>query len=561
MLTRKWYLLAAALFSVGSARAELKPHELFTDNMVIQRDREAPVWGTATAGSEVVVSLGGAAQTTTKATAGQDGKWMVKLPAAKAEKNLELKIEGDGKKIAFKNVALGDVYICSGQSNMEWRLSQLGKDDQGKKVAAEANNDNIRLFHVAIKTSYVPLNNLPPATKSDHTWLPCTPENVINFSAVAYFFGREIAKSQNVTVGLISTNWGGTICEAWASREGLQAIPSLNYFIDKVNVLAKKDPAELDKAHEKALADWKIAADKAKADGKQAPREPQHPKNNPNQPTVLYNGMIQPLLPFAIKGAIWYQGESNAGRAQEYRTLFPQMITDWRQKWGYDFPFFVVQLAPYQDNGSEKVNYAELRDAQWYATQKLKDVGIAVITDVGDEKDIHPQKKGPVGERLAIAARAIAYGEKIEFSGPVYSEQKIEGDKVILSFTHLGGGLEAKGETLNGFTLCGEDKVFQPAKATIVGTNVVLTSDKVAKPVAARCRRSDVIAFVSFVANGPFHSPRRSSPNRIRCKGAAADGAFHRGGPAGIGPIAGEEQTGNRRPLTWSHCIDSRHGA
>jgi sialate O-acetylesterase len=489
MIARRWFLLAAAAFAAGTARAELKPHELFTDNMVIQRDREAPVWGTAAAGSEVAVSLG---DTAVKATADKDGKWMAKLPALKAAKGLELKIEGDGKKLAFKNVALGDVFICSGQSNMEWRLAQLPKDDQGKKVAAEATNDNLRLFHVGNKTSYVPLNTLPAPTKTDHQWLPCNPETAYTFSAVAYFFGREVAKTQNVVVGLISTNWGGTICEAWCSKEGLAAVPSLNYFNEKIDAITKKDPAELDKAHEKALVDWKVAVEKVKAENKAKnenkplPRQPQHPKNNPNQPTVLYNAMIQPLLPFAIKGAIWYQGESNASRAQEYRTLFPAMITDWRKKWGYDFPFFAVQLAPFRADGSEKVSYAELRDAQFHATKKLKDVGIAVITDAGDETDIHPQRKQPVGERLALAARAIAYGEKVEFSGPQYAEQKVEGDKVVLSFTHLGGGLEAKGETLHGFTLCGEDRVFHPAKAVIQGDTVVLTSDKVTKPVAAR---------------------------------------------------------------------------
>jgi len=487
MFTRRLFLLTAALLAAGTARAALKPHELFTDNMVLQRDREAPVWGTATPGSEIAVELDALGGRIFKATAGADGKWMTKLPASKASTKNELTIKGDGKTITYKNVAVGDVFICSGQSNMEWRLSQLPKDEQGKKVAAAATNENIRLFHVGNKTSLVPLNNLPAPTKTDHTWLPCTPENVINFSAVAYFFGRDVAKSQNVPVGLISTNWGGTICEAWASEEGLKAVPSLNYFLDKVEALKKVDPAAAQKAYEASLDKWKAAAAEAKAANKPVPKEPAKPGNlGPNNPCVLFNGMIQPLLPFAIKGAIWYQGESNGSRAQEYRTLFPAMITNWQKKWGYDFPFFAVQLAPFRADGSEKVSYAELRDAQFHATQKLKDVGIAVITDAGDETDIHPQKKEPAGARLALAARAIAYGEMIEFSGPQYKEQKVEGDKVVLSFTHLGGGLEAKGEALAGFTLCGEDRVFHPAKAMITGDTVVLTSDKVTKPVAAR---------------------------------------------------------------------------
>jgi sialate O-acetylesterase len=195
--------------------------------------------------------------------------------------------------------------------------------------------------------------------------------------------------------------------------------------------------------------------------------------------------MIAPILNYKIKGAIWYQGESNASKAKEYRALFPAMIKDWRKQWGYDFPFFAVQLAPFQ-GGQSGVDYAELRDAQTLATTALPKVGMAVITDSGDEKDIHPQRKQPAGERLAAAARAIAYGEKIEYSGPVYKSVKIESDKCILSFDHLGGGLTMKGDALHGFTVCGEDHKFHPAKAAIVGDTVVVTCAEVAKPVAVR---------------------------------------------------------------------------
>ncbi|MCU0706385.1 MAG: sialate O-acetylesterase, partial [Fimbriiglobus sp.] len=238
---------------------------------------------------------------------------------------------------------------------------------------------------------------------------------------------------------------------------------------------------------------WKEAADKAKAEGKPAPMQPRKPTKatganpgNPNQPSVLFNGMIHPILKFKIKGAIWYQGESNNGRAAEYYTLFPTMISDWRKQWGYDFPFFAVQLAPFSNGNSAGVTYAELRDAQFHASKKLKHVGYATLNDIGDEKDIHPQQKEPVGQRLALAARAIAYGEKIEWSGPVYKGMKVDGGKVVLSFDHVGKGLTCTGEKLEGFTLCGEDMKFVPAEAKIVGDTVEVTAKGVEKPVAVR---------------------------------------------------------------------------
>lgn len=506
MFRRPWCLLLAVGVLTPAARAEIKVHPIFSDNMVLQRDTEVVVWGTADDGEEVSVSLNDGKQgVSVPRKAAKGGKWALTLPPQKAGTGFTLTVSGKNT-VTFKNVAVGDVWLCSGQSNMEWKLSGLNKEDkakgvtatQGKDAAAKAENKNIRLFTVPNKPTYEPQSTFA-VSPTEGQWLECNEKNAFNFSAIGYFFGRDIEATQKVPVGLISSDWGGTICEAWASKEALDAVPELKYFHENLakriaDAEPKKADADFKAAMEKYEADhakWKEDADKAKADGKTPPAEPKKPvkatppnPNNPNQPSVLFNGMIAPITQFKIKGALWYQGESNAGRAAEYYTLFPTMISDWRKRWGYDFPFFVVQLAPFRDNGSDKVNYAELRDAQFQASKKLKHVGYATLSDIGNETDIHPQAKEPVGQRLALAARAIAYGEKIEWSGPVYKGQKIDGNKVVLNFDHVGKGLA--GESLSGFTVCGEDKKFVPAEAKVVGDTVEVTAKEVEKPVAVR---------------------------------------------------------------------------
>lgn len=506
MLRRSWLLLAAVAAVAPAARADVKVHPIFSDNMVVQRDMDMAVWGTADAGEEVAVSLD---DHKVSVTADKDGKWLAKLQQPKVDgKAHTLTVKGKNT-VTFKNVAIGDVWVCSGQSNMEWRLSGLNKDDpaknvtkdQGKEVAAKAANPNIRLFTVQKATSHEPLATVQVNEKAQEgMWFECKPETAINFSAVGYFFGRDIEASQKVPVGLISTNWGGTICEAWASKEALNAVPELKYFHENMEKAAKGfDAAKADDDFKKAIvkydadmSKWKEAADKAKEEKKPAPRQPQKPvkatplPGGPNVPSVLFNGMINPITKFKIKGALWYQGESNAGRAAEYYTLFPTMISDWRKRWGYDFPFFVVQLAPFQNGNSAAAQYAEVRDAQFQASKKLKHVGYATLSDIGNETDIHPQAKEPVGQRLALAARAIAYGEKVEWSGPVYKGMKADGSKVVLTFDHVGKGLTCTGDKLEGFTVCGEDKKFVPAEAKIVGDTVEVSAKGVDKPVAVR---------------------------------------------------------------------------
>lgn len=514
MLRRSWLLLAAVVGFIPAARADVKVHPVFSDNMVLQRDIDLVVWGTAATGEKVTVELFDGKQAVAKgeATADDKGNWAATLPkGAKPGTGFALNVKGKNE-VAFKNVAVGDVWLCSGQSNMEWKLNQLNKEDkakgttatQGADVSKKALNGNIRLFTVPNKPMLDPQSGFA-TTATEGKWLECDEKSVFNFSAVGYFFGRDIQATQNVPVGLIAADWGGTNCETWTSKEALNGVSELKYMHEAREKKVKEfDPKKADedfkKATEKYDADmvkWKEVADKAKAEGKPAPAQPRKPVKataafDQNSPSCLFNGMINPITQFKIKGALWYQGESNGGggndyaRPKEYYTLFPTMISDWRKRWGYDFPFFVVQLAPYSAGNSDDMNYAIVRDAQFQASKKLKHVGYATLSDIGNESDIHPQAKEPVGKRLALSARALAYGEKVEWSGPVYKGMKADGGKLVLSFDHVGKGLACTGDKLVGFVVCGEDKKFVPAEAKIVGDTVEVTAKDVAKPVAVR---------------------------------------------------------------------------
>jgi sialate O-acetylesterase len=427
-------LVAVVLcIAAGLCRADVKPHPLFSDNAVLQAGKEIPVWGSADDGEEVTVSLG---QATAKATA-KDGKFMVKLPKTPAGGPFELTFKGKNT-VTAKNILVGEVWVCGGQSNMEWTVNGSAEPQKTKEGAK---NPSLRRFKVPHKAA------AKPETTVAGKWEECTPETVGNWTAVGYFFARYLNKELNAPVGLIDDNWGGTIAEAWMPEKSLA------------------DHAEL-----KSLL--------KPIDGK-----------NPNVACALYNGMIHPIQPYAIAGAIWYQGESNAGRAFQYRTLFPLTVQSWRDTWGQgDFPFLFVQLAPFMKIEPEpkESSWAELREAQLLTSQKVKNTAQAVITDVGDEKDIHPKQKEPVGHRLALAALALAYGKKVDYQGPEYDSMKVDGNKAILSFKNLGGGLVCKGDKLTGFAICGEDKKFVNADAVIQDDKVIVSSPNVAKPVAVR---------------------------------------------------------------------------
>lgn len=488
-------VLAAALFAQWSAQAAVKLPVIFSHNMVLQQGALVPVWGWADEGELVTVQFQGQRlQSKTK-----DGKWKVMFKNLRAGGPDVLTIDGRNR-IQLENVLVGEVWICSGQSNMQWPLSKA-HDPQGDIL--NSNNPNLRLFTVQRNKADEPADDLnQPWNVGKYAWQLANPQSTPDFSAVAYYFGRELQKSLNVPVGLIHTSWGGSPAEAWMSKQVLEA--SQDY---KLNIVGKY---LLDSSkYQENKAKYEAAAAQAKKAGK-APGEA--PKPPGWKPAELYNAMIRPLIPYAVKGAIWYQGESNASRAHQYRTLFPDMIKNWRKDWGQgDFTFLAVQLAPFKkiqkDPGES--DWAELREAQLLAT-KLPKVGLAVITDVGEENDIHPKKKIPVSERLALAARGIAYGEKIEYSGPVYKNLKIKKNEATISFDHVGKGLEVRGKELTGFAICGPDRKFVWGKATIVGNTVVVTHPDIEKPVAVRYGWADYPVVNLWNKDGLPASPFRT---------------------------------------------------
>ena len=449
------------------AQANVTLHGLFTDNMVLQCDAPAAIWGWADDGEAVTVEFHGQKA---KATA-KNGQWLVKLKKLKADgKGSDLKVTSKSSDIVLRNVVVGEVWIASGQSNMEMAL--WGCQDAEKDIAAAA-NPNIRLYTVPRLRAEQPTNNV------NAVWLECKPESVKPFSGVAYYFARDLEKALNVPIGIIHTSWGGSPAEAWMSEKALAR--NSGYQRDILDPFSE----QLEK-YQSALAQFEKQQAQAKAENK--PFTKRRP-GSPWRPADLYNGMIAPLLPYTIAGAIWYQGESNAGRAWQYRTLFPDMIKNWRRDWALgNFPFLLVQLAPYTkvlDQPAES-DWAELREAQLLSTKVLPKAGMAVITDVGNPTNIHPTVKAPVGARLALAARAIAYGEKIVYSGPVYKKMKVKEGKAILSFENVGTGLEARDGELKGFAIAGEDRKFVWAKAEIENNQVVVSSEEVSQPVAVR---------------------------------------------------------------------------
>ena len=464
-------LLAAA----GSAMAAAVPASLCTDNMVLQRGRPVPVWGMAEAGEKVTVEFAGQVKTTVAAA---DGKWSIRLAALPASAEARsLTVRGAaGEPKAFTNVVVGEVWIASGQSNMEWNLARAANGEAAVKDSADP---LLRLFTVKKNTSDI------PQAAVVGSWAACSPENAGGFSAVGYFFGRDLRRALQVPVGVINTSWGGTPAESWTPRETLADDPELAKILqaqeEKVRTF---DPVKTKAAHEKQLANYAVALAKHKKAGGTAPvkpRQPQDPTVGPHRPACLYNAMIAPLQPYAICGTIWYQGEANNRRAAEYAKLFPAMIGAWRKTWDQgEFPFLFVQIAPYH------YMTPELREAQLKSWQSTPNTAMAVITDVGNATNIHPTQKEPVGGRLALAARALAYGEKMEYSGPLFKELKITGNRAILSFTHVGGGLVAEGGALKGFTISGADQKFVAADAVIMGDTVVVTGKDLADPTAVR---------------------------------------------------------------------------
>ncbi len=611
-----------AILSLHAKAQETKPfvHPIFSDNMVLQRGISAPVWGWAKPGEIVTVRFAGKSAV---GKADSEGKWTVKIGSFKEGGPYELAVLSASQKTILKNVLVGDVWICSGQSNMEMGI---GNVDNAQAEIASATNNHIRLFSVPKTVSYSPLATV------NGKWESCTPQTVAaggwnGFSAVGYFFGRELEKNLHIPIGLIHTSWGGTIAEAWTSGPALLKMDDFKKQVEQIEAMnaepkitgmslvqkmvawyEKNDPGTSShwEKNEADSSSWKtmklpvlwedaglpnydgvvwfrkeitlgaeaagkpamlnlgpiddrdvtwvngvkvgsadvynvdrsykipagvlkegknvisirvldtgggggvygkpeqmtlvpnggaaliLAGDwhyNASADLIKTTSLPISTDNNPNVVTVLYNGMIAPILPFGVKGAIWYQGESNAGRAFQYRALLPTMIRDWRARFEVgEFPFYIVQLANYQGRQTKPVDdqWAELREAQSMTAKMVGNSAVAVTTDIGDAADIHPKNKQEVGRRLALNALALTYRQKVEYSGPAFVSMSATDGAVHLKFSHIGTGMMTKGGKLEGFAIAGADKKFVWAEAKIVGNEVVLSSPDVKIPVAVR---------------------------------------------------------------------------
>jgi sialate O-acetylesterase len=461
----------------GLAAEPLKLSSLFTDNAVLQRDLAVPVWGRAEPGQVVQVQF---ADQEKSATADKDGRWMIKLEAlaASAEgRTLTAAVDDGQQTVSINNLLVGEVWICSGQSNMAFVLRN---SVNGAATIAAAGDDQLRLFGAAAKATDQPQESI------GGNWQVDSSQSAERFSAVAYYFGKSLRAKLGVPVGLIKSAVGGTVAEAWTARQELESNPVLQPLLDQQQqrVAAYTKQLETYKAREpELLKKYEVAVKQAKDAATRAPSKPQPPRSpsaSANRPTGLYNGSIAPLQPYAIRGATWYQGESNSSRGEQYRTLFPSMISSWRRAWGQgDFPFLFVQITPHRNMTPE------VREAQRVTTETTQNTAMAVTVDVGHPTDIHPKQKRPIGDRLALAARALAYGEDIEYSGPTYDSMSVEQNKVVLRFKHLGGGLVAKDGDLKGFVIFNKDKEAA-GTAIIQGDTIVVSSDEITAPTGVR---------------------------------------------------------------------------
>jgi sialate O-acetylesterase len=539
------FLLAAVAASAGFAHANVTMPAIFGDHMVLQRDTAVPLWGTADPGESVTVTAGGDKGT---ATAGKDGAWIVKLSKLAAS-STPIGVTVAGKNtLTFHDVLVGDVWLCSGQSNMELGIRAVMPVDEFTKLAPEP---QIRLFGVPKWVAPKPEPDVapaPPLAQEGARWVVCDVDGLTKsaewsgFSAVGYYFGHELHAYTNQPVGLIESAYGGTRIHSWMSLDMLQTMPSkvsatkgAIEFRDHYDEIKTKWETVTQPAWNAELAKWKednkaaldqYAADtatwqtasKAAAAAHQpapprprAPKEPRPPRDpihDSQASCALYDGMIAPLIPFAIKGAVWYQGESNAGEYPVYALELPALIKDWRNHWAQgDFPFIVVQLpnyaGPKNADGSEP--WAQMREIEANAAAQLPNVGYAVTLDVGEPGNLHPTDKLDVGKRLALVAQHVAYGQTLVYCGPTFKNSAISGKEVRVTFDNVGGGLVvgappthyyaaqrsvkapvSPDTELKGFEVAGADGKFVPAAARIDGDAVVVSSDGVAEPAAAR---------------------------------------------------------------------------
>jgi sialate O-acetylesterase len=470
-------ILAGLLFSL-LLRADVKPAAIFGDHMVLQQGISVPVWGWADPGEQVTVSIAGQKQS---ATTGTDRKWMVRLTNLRASSDpIEMTIAGRNT-IRIVDVLVGEVWLGSGQSNMDFVVSGdmakypgqaqrfAGVANEAQEIAA-ANCPKIREFRVPLKTSELPLEDV--AGK----WQVCTPETVPGFSAIAYFFSRDLQKAIKQPIGFITSAFGASCAQAWVSKEVLDSDTRLKPIMDAFAAQV----ATFKSAASAAADNPSPPADAAGGRGARGGRG--SPFTNQHNPYVLWNAMIKPIQPYAIRGVLWYQGESITEGLELYPVVMEHVITSWRRQWGQgEFPFYFVQLAA-QDANS---NRPEVREAQAEAL-KVPNTAMAVAMDIGEKTNVHPKNKQDLCDRLARIARANVYGEKIEYYGPMYDSMQVEGQSIRIRFTHVGQGLVAKGGDLRWFQIAGADKNFVDAAAKIDGNTIVVSAPGVLAPAAVR---------------------------------------------------------------------------
>ena len=452
---------------------------IFGDHMVIQQQKPVIIWGWADAGEEVDVRLG---SQSASAKADSGGNWSVSLKALKASSSPIQMIVKAANTVTVNDILVGEVWLCSGQSNMEWGL---GDAETGSQEIPQADFPKVRLFKINSRPGPYPVSNV------NDNWRLSRPDTVSDFTAVGYFFGKHLHKELNVPVGLVQAAWGGTRIEPWTPRvgfEGQEALADIVRQIDGAEVSYRSQlPGKM-----KEMEAWIEDAKRSLRDNKRIPATPVWPghpiysEGHPTEPTCLYNSFIYPIVPFAMRGAIWYQGESNMGEAMLYYEKMKALISGWRNVWNDEsMSFYFVQLAPFRRYGVDDL--PRIWQAQTESL-KIPNTGMAVISDVGNIEDIHPRNKRDVGKRLALWALGKDYGGKdIVFSGPIYKSMKTVGDKIEISFDYVGDGLVTRnGKEPDWFEIAGEDKQFYPAKAQIEGDKILVSSDKVASPAAVR---------------------------------------------------------------------------
>lgn len=473
----------------SSLAADIRLPSVIGSHMVLQQAMPINIWGWAEPGEKISVVLGSQVADT---VVDENGRWQTVLPALDArETPFKLTIKGTrSKKVEMEDILVGEVWICSGQSNMEWEMRRI--HSPGPEIR-RADFPQIRLFHVSRNVSVDPLDDV------EAEWKVCSPRTIRDFSAVAYYFGLEIHERLDVPVGLISTRWGGTRIEPWTPAAGFQSVPELQDILMEMKSEDQEYRAEL-KENLSEQKDWLDSVEKALSEGENIPPQPEvpnHPRDFQQAPTSLYNAMIRPLIPFGIRGAIWYQGESNRNDGPVYAKKMEALINGWRTVWGLgDFPFYYVQLAPYNygylldDQESDTLDYYRLPliwEAQLQALQ-IPNTGMAVTTDITNLYDIHPKNKKDVGYRLSLWALAKTYGlEDLVCSGPLYRSMSIEGNKIRIEFDHVGSGLiSLDDQPLSWFEISGQEKIFVKARAEISGDSVLVWSDKISNPDAVR---------------------------------------------------------------------------